>query len=89
MTKLKDLIQDKRCEKLETLSLSRLAALGTFFVLSGGFIINAAKKAVSWEVYIAYPLGVAIAFAPQLFLRLMNGIKDVIAAWRGGSGECQ
>lgn len=82
---LKDLIKDK-VEKDESMSLSRMVAVGTFLVLSSGFIVNAMKKAVSWEVYIAFPLGVSVAFAPQLFLRLLNGIKDVIAVWKGNIG---
>ncbi len=86
---LNSLIKDKRMEIEGGLSLSRMTALGTFLVLSGGFVINAMRKAVSWEVYIAYPLGVSVAFAPQLFLRLLNGVKDVIAAWKGGQGGVQ
>jgi len=81
---LRDLIKDK-VEKDESVSLSRLVAIGTFLVLSSGFIVNAMKKTVSWEVYIAYPLGVSVAFAPQLFLRLLNGIKDVIGVWKGNN----
>lgn len=81
---IKSLIKDKKEEVEGSLSLSRMTALGTFAVLSAGFILNAWKKAVTWEVYVAYPLGVAIAFAPQLFLRLLNGVKDVIAVWKGG-----
>ncbi len=86
---LNNLIKDKKVDIEGSLSLSRMTALGTFLVLSAGFVINAMRKAVSWEVYIAYPLGVSVAFAPQLFLRLLNGIKDVIAAWKGGQGGVQ
>lgn len=82
---LRDLISDKvKVKDNESLSLSRLVAFGTFMVLSAGFVFNAMRKTVAWEVYIAYPLGVSIAFAPQLFLRLLAGLKDVIAAWKGG-----
>jgi hypothetical protein len=84
---LTNLIKDKKEEITGSLSLSRMTALGTFAVLSAGFILNAYRKAVTWEVYVAYPLGVSIAFAPQLFLRLLNGIKDVIAVWKGNQSN--
>lgn len=76
------ILQDKG---KETLSLSRMTALATFAVLSAGFMLNAYKKTVAYEVYIAYPLGVTISFMPQLFLRLMDGLKEVIATWRDNS----
>ncbi len=82
-----NLIKDKKEEIEGSLSLSRMTALGTFAVLSAGFILNAWQKAVTWEVYVAYPLGVSIAFAPQLFLRLLNGVKDVIAVWKGNQSN--
>lgn len=82
-----NLIKDKKEEIEGSLSLSRMTALGTFAVLSAGFILNAWQKAVTWEVYVAYPLGVSIAFAPQLFLRLLNGVKDVIAVLKGNQSN--
>lgn len=79
---LKDLYKDKVVDN-ESLSLSRSVAIATFIVLSLGFMINAYKKIIPYEVYIAYPLGVTISFVPQLFLRMMKELKDVIATWKG------
>ena len=75
--KILDLITDKTLGSPDSLSLSRSVALLTFIVLSLGFGINAIRYPISWEVYIAYPIGVIAAFAPQLFLRLIDSIKDV------------
>jgi hypothetical protein len=85
--KLSNLLKDKKEETEGMPSLSRSTAFLTFAILSAGFILNAYKKTVSWEVYIAFPLGVTIAFLPVLFLRLLNGIKDVIAVWKGNQSN--
>jgi hypothetical protein len=77
---LKDLITDKG---ENTLSLSRSVALMTFFILSGGFILTAWKRA-SYEVFVAYPIGVMIVFVPQLVVRFMNKLEGIVKAWKGG-----
>lgn len=74
---LKDLISDKTINNPNTLSLSRSVALMTFVVLSFGFGVSAWKNPIGWEIYIAYPMGVTIAFAPQLFLRFLDGIRGM------------
>jgi hypothetical protein len=78
---LKDLITDKG---ENTLSLSRSVALMTFFILSGGFILTAWKRA-SYEVFVAYPIGVMVVFVPQLVVRFMSKLEGIVKAWKGGS----
>jgi len=80
--KLKDLVTDKG---ENTLSLSRSIALMTFFILSGGFILTAWKRA-SYEVFVAYPIGVMVVFVPQLVVRFMNKLEGIVKAWKG-SGD--
>lgn len=81
--KLKDLITDKG---ENTLSLSRSVALMTFFTLSGGFILTAWKRA-SYEVFVAYPIGVMVVFVPQLVVRFMNKLEGIVKAWKSGGVE--
>ena len=81
--KLKDLVTDKG---ENTLSLSRSVALMTFFILSGGFILTAWKRA-SHEVFISYPIGVMIVFVPQLVVRFMNKLEGIVKAWKSGGIE--
>lgn len=81
---LRELVRDKDDSDggKKELSLSRSIALATFAVLSAGFIF-ACYKRVTWEMFLAYPAGVTLAFVPQLFLRLVDGIKSTIVAWKG------
>lgn len=81
---LKDLYKDK-AEGNNSMSLSRSMAIATFIILSIGFLINAYRKIIPYEVYIAYPLGVTISFVPQLFIRITKEIKEVIIAVKGNS----
>lgn len=78
---LKELVHDKGDK---TLSLSRTIALLTFFILSAGFILTSWKKA-SYEVFVAYPIGVMIVFIPALVVRFMNQLEGIIKAWRGSN----
>ena len=64
-------------------SLTRFVASATFVVLSIGFIVLSYKGRTTWQTFLSYPAGVAIAFAPQLFLRLMDKMKDLIKAYKG------
>ncbi|MEN6317252.1 MAG: hypothetical protein ABFD82_00640 [Syntrophaceae bacterium] len=79
---LKELIRDKG---EQSLSLSRVVAMATFSILSGGFILTSWKKA-SYEVFIAYPIGVMIVFVPALVVRFMNKLESIIKAWKGSEG---
>lgn len=68
-------------------SLTRFVASATWLILSIGFILLSYKGRASWETFLAYPAGSAIAFAPQLFLRLMDKMKELITAYRVERGK--
>lgn len=80
---LKELVHDKG-EK--SLSLSRTIALVTFLILSGGFILTSWKRA-SYEVFVAYPIGVMIVFIPALVVRMINQLEGIVRAWKGNSND--
>lgn len=65
-------------------SLTRIEAVVVSSILSIGFGVLCYKGRASWEVFIAYPFGVMVALAPQLFLRMIKELKDTIIAWKGG-----
>lgn len=80
---LADLFLDKTYNST-SLSLTRTTAITTSLILSAGFMLLAWKGKATWEIFIAYPFGVALTLAPQLFLRLMDSLKETIKAWKGG-----
>jgi len=67
----------------QNMSLTRALPVAVFLVLSAALIINARVKPISWEVYIAYPVGVASACAPHLFKSMLHELKGIISAWKG------
>jgi hypothetical protein len=79
---LKELVQDKG---ENSLSLTRCVAVATFLILSGGFILTSWKRA-SYEVFVAYPIGVMVIFVPALVVRFMGQLENVIKAWKSGGG---
>lgn len=59
------------------MSLKRLIAFTGFILLSIALVFDAVRDGrVAAEVYVTYPLGVTILYAPQLALQL-------IKAWKG------
>lgn len=81
---LADLFLDKTGNS-ETLSLTRTTAIATTVILATGFLLLSWKGKASWEVFVAFPMGVSLTLAPQLFLRLIDNLKEAIKAWKGGS----
>ena len=72
----RDLVFDKVFGKTqEALSLSRTVAFLTFVVLSAGFMGSSMTTGLSWHMFIAYPVGVTTAFAPQLFIKFLDVLK--------------
>ena len=80
---LADLFLDKT-DNSTSLSLTRTTAIATSLILSAGFMLLAWKGRATWEIFLAYPAGIALTLAPQLFLRLIDGLKETIKAWKGG-----
>lgn len=79
--KLKAIVQSK--SNPDNMSLTRFLPVAVFVVLSAALLINAEVKPIAWEVYIAFPVGVASACAPHLFKSMLHELKGIIAAWKG------
>lgn len=79
--KLKAIVQSK--SNPDNMSLTRFLPVAVFVVLSAALLINAGVKPIAWEVYIAFPVGVASACAPHLFKSMLHELKGIIAAWKG------
>lgn len=77
---LKDLVRDKG---ENTLSLSRTIALVTFLALTAGFILACWKRPTEW-IFCTYPLGAMIVYVPQLVVKFINQLENIIKAWKGG-----
>lgn len=61
-----------------TVSLKRVGYICGFVVMSYGFIYNFDKH--TWEWYIAYPVGLACLYFPQLAINLFM-------SWKGGQQQ--
>lgn len=79
--KLKAIVQSK--SNPDNMSLTRFLPVAVFVVLSAALLINAGVKPIAWEVYVAFPVGVASACAPHLFKSMLHELKGIIAAWKG------
>jgi len=79
-----EVLKDKTDSNPEKVSLSRSVALGVTCFLSASFLIHVYMRGLTWELCIAYPVGVAIVYIPQLTLRLMDKANEFLKMWKGG-----
>ncbi len=51
-------------------SMKRIGAIIGFLILSSGFVWMGWKIKLTWQIFIAYPVGCFAFYAPQLFITI-------------------